>query len=51
MFHGGSMQHHPQEQFLVQVQELLYFINTIEYVTIATLGDAQDFGDLTVIRG
>ena len=25
-------------------------VNTIEYVTIATLGNAQDFGDLTVAR-
>ena len=25
--------------------------DTIDYVTISTLGDAQDFGDLTVARG
>ncbi len=25
-------------------------INAIEYITISTLGDAQDFGDLTLIR-
>jgi len=26
-------------------------VNVIEYVTIASTGDAQDFGDLTVARG
>ena len=25
-------------------------VNTIEYITIATLGNGEDFGDLTVIR-
>ena len=24
-----------------------YYLNTLEYVTISTLGDATDFGDLT----
>ena len=27
------------------------FVNTIDYVTIATLGNAVDFGDLTASRG
>ena len=27
------------------------FLNTIEFITIATLGNTSDFGDLTTIRG
>ena len=41
--------HHQPEQFLVR-WSIYCKINIISYVTISTLGNAQDFGDLDLAR-
>jgi len=39
-----------QKEDLLLEEQLQLLPNTIDYITIATTGDAKDFGDLLVAR-